>query len=176
MSTENEFGYTEIIDVLCIFDAEGIIDRYPSPSKDPANPTPCDHAYIFMVTEKNNIISGNGGAELRFSAKVDDIARWRASTLSKNTGYYTQLYNFVASAGGDLLTPPNLLTTDVKIPVPNPADPPHPTELQNITGNYWQATIIKVGSVGYHWSFMILDRNGNLIGYFRWDPSITITN
>jgi hypothetical protein len=169
-------GYTEFIDVLCIFDAEGILDKYPSPSLDPNNPTPCSHDYIFMVSEKDNVMTPQGGAELKIKAKIEDSVRWRSTSLSKNTGYYTQLYSFTTSHGGDLLTTPIVYNLSVTIPIANPADPPYPSEFESTTAHTWMATVVKEGQVTYHWSFLISDRSGNIIGYFKWDPFIVITN
>jgi hypothetical protein len=35
---------------------------------------------------------------------------------------------------------------------------------------------VQAGYVAYHWSFMILDKDNNQLGYYAWDPYIEVTS
>jgi hypothetical protein len=167
-----------IRNILIAFDAETLMDMYPHPSMDPNHPTMIQdcNKVIFMVTQKNDTLSGHGAAELDFKASPSDIIRWRETTLERNTGNNIQLYHYTAGSGTNLITPPSIQPVMVTIPIPNAADPLHPKQFQKIADYFWQATVCDTGRIVYNFSFMVLKRDGTVLGYFRWDPFITITN
>ena len=81
----------------------------------------------------------------------------------------------VPASGGNLISTPEPLEVEVKTPLPNPADPTKPTS-QTIQSYFWNTTVLSPGDVTYHFNFMILDRDGNVQGYYWWDPFIHITD
>jgi hypothetical protein len=167
-----------IDNVLIAFDAETLLEVYPNPSLDPDNPTAVQNAdkVIFMMTKKGDTLCGHGASELNFTAQPSDIIRWRETTLERNTGRNVQLYKYQAWAGGNLLAAPAIQPVNVTIPIPNPADPVHPTNFQKVADYLWQSTALDTGTVVYTFSFVVLKRDGTPLGYFRWDPYITITS
>lgn len=174
------YGNSEInIDnVLIAFDAETLLEMIPNPSLDPKNPTFIRDAdkVIFMLTKRGDTISGHGASELNFIANSSDIIRWRETTLEGNTGLNVQLYNYYISKGQDLITPPSMQPISVIIPVPNPSDPGKPKNFQKVADYLWQSTALDTGNVVYTFFFAILNRDGSPLGYFSWDPYITIKN
>jgi hypothetical protein len=164
------------IDVLIAVDTDTILQQYPG-ATDPNNPVQVtsNPPPIFMIAKQGDVVSGEAGNELNLVAEVMDTVRWRETTLTLNADYTTILYKFVATGGDQLISPPVPLLATVNTPLPNPADPLHPTS-QTIKSYFWNTTVLDVGSVTYHFSFMILDRNGNPKGYYWWDPFITIKN
>ncbi|MPQ49271.1 hypothetical protein GCQ56_19905 [Marinifilum sp. N1E240] len=165
----------EIIDVLIAVDTETIISNYGL-NKDPNNPVQItDASLIFMITKRDDALSGNAGTELAIGAKTLDTIRWRETSLSLNATYSALLYKFVATAGGDLISNPIPLLVEVQTPLPDPSNPTMP-KTQTIESYFWTSTVLKPGSVTYHFNFMILDRAGNVQGYYWWDPYIKITD
>jgi hypothetical protein len=128
-----------------------------------------------MITKQADALSGNAGNELQIAAQTLDIIRWRETTLSLNAAYTSILYKFVAASGGNLISPPAPLEVEVKTPLPNPANPTQPGS-QTIKSYFWNTTVLDPGDVTYHFSFMIVDRGGNVQGYYWWDPFIHITD
>lgn len=165
----------QIIDVLVAIDADTIMAKFPG-ATDPNNPVQVtDPSLIFVITRQSDVVSGNAGNELNIAAEVLDTIRWRETTLTLDADYDAILYSFTAAAGGDLISPPTPLLATVTAPLPNPADPLHPTT-QTIKSYFWNCEVLSQGSVTYHFSFMITDRNGAPQGYYWWDPFITISN
>ncbi|MEU3822998.1 inclusion body family protein [Streptomyces sp. NPDC030392] len=164
---------SQIINVLIAFDCESILERYRNPSMDPDHPTWVDPQYILMTTRQDRII-GSPGGELNFRAEVEDIIRWRETTLSLDDNYSALLYRYESNAAR-LLTDPEPVVVDTMLPYPNPDAPKDsPSFLtQRVKSHYWRADVRSVGSVTYHFSFQILDGT-HVRGYFAWDPFITI--
>ncbi|MBI9050756.1 MAG: inclusion body family protein [Anaerolineaceae bacterium] len=165
----------EIIDVLVAVDADTIVSKYGT-NTDPNSPVQItDPTLIFMITKQADAVNGNAGNELTIGAKTLDTIRWRETTLSLNAAYFALLYKFEAGAGGNLISPPIPLEADVETPLPDPANPTVPKK-QTIKSFFWNSTVLEPGSVTYHFNFMILDRNGDVQGYYWWDPFIKITD
>lgn len=169
-----EDSYDSILDVLIAIDAKAIMDTIAVPSLDPKKPTWIGNtALICMVTQQGKSISGNTGAEMNLSATVGDVIRWRETTQALN--YENQVLLYEYESDNPILSPPTPLLGQVDIPLPNPADPLNPNT-QTVNSYFWQATVLKAGHVTYNFCFMITDRNGKALGYFYWDPFITIVN
>ncbi|MEO0731416.1 MAG: inclusion body family protein [Bacteroidota bacterium] len=164
-----------IIDVLISIDADTILSKYGK-GTDPANPRQItDKSLIYMITRQDDQVSGNAGAELNVKAETLDTIRWRETSLTLNAAYSAILYKFVATAGGNLISPPVPLIVEVDEPLPDPNDLLHPKS-QTVKNYFWNCNVLQAGSVTYHFNFMIVDRHGDVQGYYWWDPFITITD
>ena len=164
---------SEIINVIIVADAESIIEVYGG-NNNSNTPQQIDPKYIHMVVKEADAISGQGGGELNISARVEDSIRWRETTLSLNAEYSSFLYKFSTNDEGLISTPFPIEATRT-VPRPDPEDPLNP-QTQEIHDYHWSCEVTRVGQVTYQFSFMILDRNGEKLGYYRWDPFITISN
>lgn len=165
----------EIIDVLIAVDTETIISKFGTNS-DANNPVQItDSSLIFMITKSADALSGNAGSELTIAAETLDTIRWRETSLSLNATYSALLYKFVATKGGDLISQPVPLLAEVQTPLPDPSNPTQPKS-QTIESYFWSSTVLQPGSVTYHFNFMIVDRAGNVQGYYWWDPFIKISD
>lgn len=158
------------IDIQMTFDAVTILDTYKGNS-DPDNPVGISANLVYMVTNQGNVVTGEGGGELNVSAQTDDTLRWREAAL--NPEYSVLLYAFTPATG--LISPPQSLQSTITVPVPNPGNPLQPGR-QTIQDYFWQATVLNPGTLTYHFSFMIVARSGAELGYYAWDPFITITS
>ena len=164
------------IDVLIAVDAESIVSKYGK-NNDPNNPTfiPYGSQLIFMITKRDNVLSGQGGSELKIQANTLDTIRWRQTTLSLNAENDAILYQFVPSRGGNLIAPPRPEIATVKTALPDPNDPTSPN-FQTIQNYFWNTTAEKPGNVTYSFRFAIVDRHDNILGYYSWDPFIEISD
>lgn len=161
-----------IIDVLASFDAYTIVNNYQNASKDPDRPTFVDNSLIYMTTRQDRII-GQSGAELNVKARVGDVIRWRETELSLGFEYDALFYRFVTNETR-LITPPQVIVSPVTVLVPQMGHEGQPVfDKQTIQDHYWQCTIVNTGHVTYHFYFGIYE-SGSLLGYFQWDPFITI--
>ena len=162
-----------VIDVLIAVDAETIVASYEPGT--PEAPSSIDRPLLYMIVRQGNAVFGDGSKELKIAAEVLDEIRWRATTLSLGAGRDVLLYQFVALHGGQLLSTPTPVLVHLTEPLPNPADPLHPSA--QAAGNYfWNTTVLGTGSVTYTFQFAVADREGNMTGYYSWDPFITITD
>ncbi|AUA15443.1 MULTISPECIES: inclusion body family protein [Streptomyces] len=163
---------SEFINVLIAFDASSIAERYPDASKDPESPTQVDQSLIYMTTRQDHVI-GTSGAELNFRANPRDIIRWRETTLSLNSEYSALLYRYVSY--DPLISKPRVVISDGTYPLPKEGATDQPDfGTQDYEDHYWEADVNKVGQVTYHFYFQLLDSGQELVGYFQWDPFITI--
>lgn len=166
---------SRITNVLITFDTESILANYKTLSQDPKNPTLVSASYIYMVTNGANAISGQAGGELNLKASVGDVIRWREATLTLSSDDSVLLYAFVPSSGGNLISQPQALLATVTVPVPNPENLIKPN-FETIKDFFWNSIALSTGKVTYHFHFMITDRYGQVKGYCKWDPFITIYN
>ncbi|MFJ9457689.1 AidA/PixA family protein [Kitasatospora sp. NPDC101447] len=164
----------EVINVLIAFNADDILKDYPPTGSTPENPktVPADDKYIYMMVKQANII-GSSGANLNLSAKVGDVIRWRETTFSFDANYSALLYKYVGS-DEKLISPPNHLTPDSNLPylTGQAGDPSFKS--QTVTGHYWSAEVLRKGEEFYHFSFEIISREGEALGYYSWDPKLTV--
>jgi hypothetical protein len=142
-----------------------------------------------MIVNQANALSGQAGGELNIQGNIGDNVRWRGESLSLNFDYDAVFVQFVQTGGAsDLMTlPPQLIggaksgggTFDKDAPMP----------VNSVSGSgvfsnavvsqpyyFFQSTLESAGKVTYHWVFQLFDSSGNSLGYFQWDPYITISN
>ncbi len=162
----------EIIDMLIVMDGESMVDTLRPGTMD--QPTVVPTKLIYMIAKDEKAVFGQASKELKITATTGDILRWRASSLSLNSAYQVLLYKYFALRGDDLLSPPVALIVDEKSPLPNPSAPTKPT-IQTYKDHFWQATVLSPGEVTYAFQFMVMDREGDQLGYYYWDPFIQIT-
>jgi hypothetical protein len=163
---------SQFIDVLIAFDAVSIAKRYPNASRNPDAPTRVDGSLIYMTTRHDRIV-GTSGAELNFRANPKDIIRWRETTLSLNSEYSALLYKYVSNS--PLLDDVRIRTGKGTYPIPKKGAVGRPEfETQVYRDHYWEADVSDTGQVVYSFYFQVLDVDRNVVGYFQWDPYITI--
>lgn len=163
---------SRVTDIICNFDTETIQTAYPNPSQDINNPTLIDWQNVYMITNKDNVISGQAGGELDLSASVGDLIRWRETSLSLGFEKTVIFYKFVSNAD-QLISTPTLRKATASSALPNPTNPSAPT-CQKVDNYYWSSECLSEGRVTYHFYFMIVDRQCKPCGYYQWDPFISI--
>lgn len=166
---------SRVTDVLVAFDTETILQKYPNPSKNPNAPTLIDFHHVYMITNQDNVINGQAGGELDLKAQVGDLIRWRETSLSLGFEKSVIFYKFIGNVGNELISTPTPRKAEASFAQPNTTNPSVPT-CQKIANYYWSSETLSTGRVTYHFNFMVVDRNCNAMGYFSWDPFITIHN
>jgi len=163
----------QIIDILMAVDAETIVKSYSAGT--PTSPTSIDESMVYLIIRKENGVFGEGTGELKVTARIMDTLRWREATLTLNATYSAILYQYQAVGGEkDILSTPVSVVAEVKTPLPNPGDLLHPST-QTVNSYFWTAQAIAQGEVTYSFSFMIVDRDNVVQGYYSWDPFIQVT-
>lgn len=166
---------SRVIDVSVSFDTETILKKYPNPSQNPNAPTLIDWHQVYMITNQDNVVSGQAGGELDLKAQVGDLIRWRETSLSFGFEKSVIFYKFIGNAGGELISPPTPRKATASYALPNTSNPSIPT-CQKVDNYYWSSETLACGRVTYHFNFMIVDRDCKPCGYFSWDPFISIHN
>ncbi len=165
---------SEIIDILIAVDTETILDVY-GPNKDPERPVQINPNLVYMIVKQANALSCQAGGNLNVKAQVDDVIRWRETTLSLNSNSNAILYKYVPIAGGELISSALPRISEPEVPLPNPNDPLNPS-VQKIKSYYWTSDVLDQGRVIYTFRFFITDRKEKVVGYYSWDPYITISS
>ncbi|VVP51240.1 inclusion body family protein [Pseudomonas fluorescens] len=166
---------SRVTDVLVTIDTETILKNYPNISKNPAAPTLIDVKHVYMVTNQDNVVSGQAGGELNLKAQVGDLIRWRETSLSQGFETAVVFYQFIANAGKELISTPTPRKATACIAIPNTSNPSVPS-CQKVDNYYWSSETLSTGSVTYHFNFLIVDRECKIVGCCSWDPFITIRN
>jgi nematocidal protein AidA len=182
------------VDVLIVVDAETLLLDFPTPTDpsklDPDKPTQIWTSdpkvldkYISMFVRQKNIGSTTqvkGSAQLDVIANQNDIIQWRETTFSQNAAYSAILYRYLHAGGDKIFEDASGKSTlgawifDRTVPLPNTKDLLHPT-MQTIKDYFWQGTVAVEApkKENYEFAFMLMQKDKTL-GYFRWDPTITI--
>ena len=166
-----------IINVLLAVDTVAILKTADSGTGTPANPVYVDESTLWMVTRQADAVFGNGTAELKLTAQTEDLIRWRGISLSLNGNHSVIFYKFQPMRPNTdiLLSPPVPLVIEIESALPNPANLTTPNR-QTLKDYFYETTVEQAGETVYALDFMIVDRNGQIEGYFSWDPFIQITD
>ncbi|MES2381890.1 MAG: AidA/PixA family protein [Bacteroidota bacterium] len=140
--------------------------------------------FISMVTQNSNVTNGSseGASELSITCNSGDELQWSIVSFDMNTGQTPYLYNGnfnctnpAGAAAG--ITPLTYLTTEVVNYFPPTANPTGtPAEATNTFARAIGTVTTPGQTLQYTLSFVLVNNsNGNIIGYFSWDPFI-VTN
>ncbi|NHB93727.1 inclusion body family protein [Photorhabdus cinerea] len=175
-------------DVTFVIDVDSIIeylrDNNIKNSLDPTNPIIIrQHVYIANYTPALGLkVASSSGA--RVTVPINANIRWRATTVSNNFDYTIILYKFKKlSTTEDVISVPSQIWSQnpmgKKVPmVPSGvnADEDEPKVIFiESKDSYFQATAHKPGVEQYTWFFAAYDGT-KLLGYYRYDPYVEVTN
>lgn len=172
------------IDILSVIDTATLASKVANgsiPKGSISSPTSLgsysqSDTYVFMITEGSYVVNDQAKSELTIACEVGDNIRWTITNPGAGVEYSCILYNFASAAINTAISEPICLPMDVNLYIngetPNTSTP----RAINYTSSAWQTTALAAcNSVQYSWSFQLIDENGNILGYFQWDPFITIT-
>jgi nematocidal protein AidA len=137
--------------------------------------------FISMLAQHSYATNNQGGSELTVTCKSGDEIQWIIMGFDGNADYTVYLYNgvfnvqnsqqpasnYISSMNYNRITVPNYFPTN------NPSGPV--SEIDN-TIYATEAKLLKYGvTLQYTLSFALIDNStGTAVGYFSWDPFITI--
>jgi hypothetical protein len=176
------------IDVMIVIDTGAVVAANPSPSTDPNNPTGIAHGTQYMIcSDPRGIVSGQGTGDLNFNASPGDFVSFAAQSVTANAEDAVIIYNIVPFSGTNVLDSLSVDTVSITgavfpnstVSAPNVGIPP---VQQPASFNTVDARVKQAGTEGYKVSFGLyqLDPNSNnenqiLLGYYSWDPTITVS-
>jgi hypothetical protein len=135
------------------------------------------NVFIAMVAPNASVANNSQGqSELQINAKARDEVEWAITTFDVNGDYTVYLYNgsFNPAAA---IGPLGYVSAEgyAYLGTGSPAST-KPSKFTNQT-NTVSATIEQVNvSIQYTLSFVLVDNsNGNVVGYFYWDPFIKVS-
>jgi hypothetical protein len=178
-----------IIDTMVVFDAETIWETYQSSAgRTSSTPYAIAHKDLFMIAPAVYLQDSKTQAtpDLNLRAEVGDEIRWAGITLSEDIKYAVVIYdiglnpnakNNVQVTSNPL---PKLAHPLVPIPVELPGNIINPLEYttQVIPEYYLSCDVVDSGTESYAVYFYITKQTSanhvQTLGYFWWDPTITV--
>lgn len=176
------------IDIAMVFDTQAIIKRLGTGgSKDSpigfshGSYTPADQL-VLMMANARYLQDPNTQATANLSVKgyPEDVVRWRAESMSGQSGYAAVIYDmfYFNSVNPDSVmeAKPKLHVSPIAVPIPNTNNPSTYTKTTQ-QDPYWQSTMVGPGTVNYAVRFYIVqfdEGDMTTIGWYWWDPSITV--
>lgn len=168
----------ETINIRIVVDSAELERRHPNSqnvSQNPLAPTAIDPSLAYMIAPRPFVKSGLACHDIVIQCYPKDIIRWFGSTESSNWDSAIIIYNI--SNLGSILTEPQLtLFNDTII---GPANIDIAKTVYGYENNIsLQATVVQSGKVDYKVYFGFYKRirgeGQKLIGYFSWNPRISI--
>jgi len=168
------------INVMTVMDVNTILAQHNnSVSKDPNNPTPIGHSYIWMVSDDPRGWSTNGDpANISLKANVGDSLSFFCSGMNDNSETAAFIYQI---AGGSPVINPSSVNV---ITLSHAAQPTAPTGYPFASGpvsfSSCDAKISKAGTAQNFWmraALFVLADDGEtqkLAGYVAWDPTVVV--
>ncbi|NVZ64830.1 hypothetical protein HX867_22250 [Pseudomonas gingeri] len=172
---------TNTFDILVVIDADAFVENYTSQGKVGTYDAPVkissadEQNKIYMLTQYASSLKGQATAELDLTVKLQDNIRWRGVTISKGFDKEIILYNPVMLKQNTTGEISGITNTTPYAPLPlfNKEAPGKPIA-QQVRYNLWSAIATKRGHVVYTLSFMLVDSDNQVLGYFTWDPYIEV--
>ncbi|PXF32147.1 hypothetical protein WH50_05985 [Pokkaliibacter plantistimulans] len=173
-----------MIDILIAVDGEYLAQQLKDGSLKPgsqSSPTnlgawQSSDLYIAMITQNSFLANDQGGSELDVKANSGDTIRWTMTTFDNNADYTAFLYagNFNPAQS---ITPLTYFNMHTSLYLPSGSDPTGPVQLYHNYTYVAQGTVIEPqNKIQYTLSFQLVNNaNGQVIGYFNWDPFISVS-
>ena len=165
---------------LMVFDTEGLLAAYPNPSQDSGKPTEIGGNFIFLLTEHEGQPMGEAGDVLVLTAPIGTELRFREASLSLRGEQTALIYRFAPLDANDtlaadaLIDPLHPVTAADRVEgIPDAINLQAPA-LTQADDYFWCSHIRASGQAAHALDFMVLNRNGDTLGYFRWLVTIVI--
>jgi hypothetical protein len=131
-----------------------------------------------MISENSSVVNDGGKSELTVKANSSDLITWTITTFDGNSDYTAYLCGGVFNPAGNI-SPLAYGLGESSEYLPTGTDPTVlPPTLQHNWVYAATATVERPGAtIQYTLSFVLPDNgnNGNVIGYFGWDPFINVS-
>ena len=174
-----------IIDVLIAVDGATLAEQVADKSIDPgteSHPTSLQSyqssdVYVSMVAQKSYVVNDGGKSELTIKANAGDSIRWTITTFGNNIDYTAYLYNGSFKPASNI-SPLVYLPVSHSTYLPSTGTPDTSTPVLYHNQLYAaQGTVLAPGEgIQYSLAFKLINNyTGALVGYFTWDPFITVS-
>ena len=132
--------------------------------------------YISMTAQNNVIVNDGGGSELTVAANSGDTLRWSMQTFDSNSDYTAYLYAGTFNPSTNI-SPLVYLPVTTSSYLPTSSNPLAPPSLVHNSVYFAQGTVLQPGKqIQYALSFTLVNNaNGKVVGYFSWDPFISVS-
>lgn len=165
---------TDAHNVLLIVDAESVLKRYPNPSLDAAAPTSITDGFIFFAIGNNPKEIVINDSKPIIHSEIGRDLHLRGRSVSLIAEHSVVVYRMKVADSGVLSEPDLQIHTDLTVPAPNPDDPTTPGSRQ-ADDHFWTCTPKKPGDVQCELSFMLVNQQCEVVGYFHWTLGLKIT-
>ncbi|NTZ06054.1 AidA/PixA family protein [Burkholderia metallica] len=154
--------HSDVIEVFVAIDAESIAKSSGS-NNSASNPPTVDPSHISIAG------SGQSAKNNNLFFNLSDQVHWRASAIGLD--YACEIYDFADT--DEVITLPQLESFNGTTLTPNPENPSEPTANRNIKLWHWISLAGRKGQVNCGIRFVIFGREGQKIGYYQCNISIT---
>ncbi|RON57134.1 AidA/PixA family protein [Pseudomonas frederiksbergensis] len=160
--------------VLLIVDAESLLEKYPTPSMEAEKPTTISDGFIFVASGSSSEKNAKNDSKLTLTASNGKTFHIRGRTVSLIAEHSVVFYD-MAVGDTKVLSPPKLqVSSDLTVPAPNPENPTQPGSHQ-ADDHYWECTHLTPGVAACELSFMLVNQNCEVVGYFRWEVEVKLS-
>ncbi|MCA6222600.1 AidA/PixA family protein [Photorhabdus antumapuensis] len=159
------------VDILICVDTRSIIEKYPSLSQNPENPTLInDELFYYIVSIDNLYIPGNNATgKMEIKAYVGDNIRWRSVSLTQQFEYTTILYEMTGTVINETITIPKLYQSEINSGYISNNSDRLDIEHELIKRYYFQSIAIRSGGGKCSWIIAIYQQK-ELKGYVQHTP------
>jgi hypothetical protein len=165
---------TDAHNVMLIVDAESVLARYPNPSLDAAAPTSITDGFIFFAIGNNPKEIVTNDSTITIQVEIGRDLHVRGRSVSLIAEHSVVVYRMAVADSGVLCEPNLQIHTDLTVPAPNPDDPTTPGS-RKADDHFWTCTPKKPGEVQCELSFMLVNQQCEVVGYFHWKLGLKIT-
>ncbi|WP_095119140.1 AidA/PixA family protein [Pseudomonas sp. Irchel s3f10] len=157
---------TDAHNVLLIVDAESVLTRYPNPSLDATAPTNITDGFIFFAIGNNSKEIVINDSTITIPVEIGRELHIRGRSISLIAEHSVVVYRMTVADSGVLSEPDLQIHTNLTVPAPNPDDPTTPGS-RKADDHYWTCTPKKPGDVQCELSFMLVNQQCEVVGYFH---------
>ncbi|RQV29701.1 inclusion body protein [Burkholderia cenocepacia] len=159
-------------DVLAIVDAVTLLSAYPDASRDADAPTAIDGRHIYVLSPGDTGQVGRNDNRLFAGLWPGDQLHLRETALALRAEATVLFVRFALKDGG-IVAPIEAEIRDAAVPVPDGDDLLHPS-CRPMKDHFWRSEVLAAGATSCTADFAVLDRDGAVSGYFRWETTIEI--
>jgi len=159
-------------DVLAIVDAVTLLSTYPDASRNADAPTVIDGRHIYVVSPGGDGQLGHNDSRLFAGLSPGDQLRLRETALALRAEVSVLFIRFALKDAG-IVAPIEPEVRDAATPVPDADDLLHPP-CRPMKDHYWRSDVLAAGTTTCTADFAVLDRDGAVSGYFRWETTVEI--
>ncbi|AOI80556.1 AidA/PixA family protein [Burkholderia sp. NRF60-BP8] len=158
-------------DVLAIVDAATLLSAHPDASRNADTPTVIDGRHIYVISPVDSRL-GHNDSKFFAGLQPGDQLHLRETALALRAEVTVLFVRFTLKDAG-IVAPIEAEIRDAAMPVPDGDDLLHPS-CRPMKDHFWRSEVLAAGATTCTADFAVLDRDGAVSGYFRWETAIEI--